>query len=351
MKLNLLSCDMKPWIFKALLALAILSGCTSSQKKNEIAKTSGNPIFEGWYADPEGIVFDDEYWIYPTYSNAYEKQVFFDAFSSKDLISWEKHSNILDTSKVKWARQAMWAPAAIEKDNKFYFFFSANDVQRPERSSWDPDNDINHFGGIGVAVSDNPGGPFEDYLGKPLISDFYHDAQPIDQFVFKDTDGTYYFFYGGWKHCNLGILNEDFTGFIPWENDALFKEITPEGYVEGPFMFLRKGKYYLMWSEGGWTNDTYKVAYAMANKATGPYQKIGTILELDKNVATGAGHNSVINVPGTDNWLMVYHRRPIPNEGRDHRVTCLDKLEFNDNGTIKDVVMTFEGVPEMKTSK
>jgi hypothetical protein len=61
-------------------------------------------------------------------------------------------------------------------------------------------------------------------------------------------------------------------------------------------------------------------------------------------VATGAGHNSVINIPSTDRWLMVYHRRPIPNEDRDHRVSCIDKLEFNDDGTIKSVKMTFEGV-------
>ncbi len=61
-------------------------------------------------------------------------------------------------------------------------------------------------------------------------------------------------------------------------------------------------------------------------------------------VATGAGHNSVMQIPGTDNWLIVYNRRPIPNGDRDHRVTCIDKLEFNDDGTIKPVKMTFERV-------
>jgi GH43 family beta-xylosidase len=76
----------------------------------------------------------------------------------------------------------------------------------------------------------------------------------------------------------------------------------------------------------------------------GPFRRIGTILESDENVATGAGHNSVIHIPGTDRWLIVYHRRPIPNEDRDHRVTCIDKLEFNNDGTIRPVVMTFEGV-------
>lgn len=306
-----------------------------------------NPIFEGWYADPEGVVFNNTFWVYPTFSDDFEKQLHFDAFSSKDLVHWQKHERILDTTNIKWLRQALWAPSIIEKDDNYYLFFGANDIQRPGRDSYDPDNDINHFGGIGVAVADNPAGPFKDYLGKPLIADFYNNAQPIDQFVFKDVDGTHYFFYGGWSHCNLGVLKDDFTGFIPWENGDVFKEITPEGYVEGPFMFLRKGIYYFMWSEGNWGDGTYKVAYAMAEKATGPYKRIGTILASKTgDIATGAGHHSVINKPGTDEWIMVYHRRPIPNTDRDHRVTCMDYMKFNDDGSIKPVKMTFEGVGE-----
>ena len=106
-----------------------------------------------------------------------------------------------------------------------------------------------------------------------------------------------------------------------------------------------------MWSEGSWTNDSYKVVYAIAEKVTGPYMRIGTILESDNNIATGAGHNSVINIPNTDQWYMVYHRRPIPSEGRDHRVICIDKLEFNQDNTIKQVKMTFRGVKTKKLTE
>ncbi len=313
-------------------------------KTTLFSQTSGNPIFPGWYADPEGIVFDDKYWIFPTFSSEYKNQVFLDAFSSKDLVTWHKHEGILDTSVIKWAKQAMWAPSVIQKNNKYYLFFSANDVQRAQRDGWDPNNNINHTGGIGVAIADSPAGPFKDLLGKPLIGDFHNDAQPIDQFVFRDTDNVYYMFYGGWGHCNQAILNEDFNGFKAWDDGQLFKEITPEGYVEGPFMFIRNEQYYFMWSEGGWGNDTYKVAYAISDKVTGPFKKMGIILKSDKMIATGAGHNSVINTPGTDNYFIIYHRRPVPNEGRDHRVTCIDKLEFNIDGTIRPVVMTVEGV-------
>lgn len=322
-------------------------GCTSSTTTPPAADTTtraGNPVFAGWYADPEGVVFGDEYWIYPTHSDAFEQQTFLDAFSSPDLVHWEKHPRIIDTAAVKWARQAMWAPAAVEKDGRYFLFFAANDVQRPGRPSWDENNDINHFGGIGVAVADAPAGPFRDYLGEPLIADFYHDAQPIDQFVFEDVDGTYYIFYGGWGHCNLGVLNEDFTALVPWNDSTIVREITPEGYVEGPFVFLRDEQYYFMWSEGNWTDSTYTVAYAMADEVTGPYRRRGTILSSEPGLATGAGHNSALRAPGTDDWYIVYHRRPIPNEGRDHRVTCIDRLRFNDDGTIRPVEMTRQGV-------
>jgi len=327
-----------------ILFVLCLYSCENKNKKLESVISSKNPIVDGWYADPEGIVFGNKYWIFPTFSAKYEDQVFLDAFSSKDLVHWEKHNRVLDTSVIKWAKQAMWAPSIIEKNQRYYLFFSANDLQRPGGPYWEEKELYNHYGGIGVAVADAPEGPYKDHLGVPLINEFHNDAQPIDQFVYKDVDGTYYMFYGGWRHCNIAILNDDFTGFVPWSDNQLFKEITPEGYVEGPFVFRRKNSYYFMWSEGSWGDDTYKVAYAMADKVTGPYKRIGTILESDKNIATGAGHNSVINTPNTDQWYMVYHRRPIPNKGRDHRVICVDKLEFNQDGTIKQVKMTFEGI-------
>ena len=299
-----------------------------------------NPVIDGWYADPEGVIFNKEYWIYPTYSARYEKQVFLDAFSSTDMVHWKKHPHILDTSDVKWAKMAMWAPAIVKKGEQYFLFFSANDIQSKQRNGKADDT----LGGIGVAVANNPGGPFKDYLGKPLINKFYNNAQPIDQYVFKDKDNQYYIIYGGWGRCNVGKLNENFTGLVPFSDGMLVREITPKGYVEGPTMFIRKGKYYLMWSEGGWTNGTYKVAYAVSDNVLGPFERKATVLEADESIATGAGHHSVINIPGTDEWYMVYHRRPIPNLDRDHRVVCIDRLYFDAGGNIKNVKMTFKGV-------
>lgn len=304
--------------------------------KKAPGKTSGNPLFPGWYADPEGAIFNNKFWIYPTYSAPYNQQVFMDAFSSADLINWQKHDKIIDTVAVKWAHRAMWAPAIVKKEGKYYLFFSANDIQNQQQT-----------GGIGVGVAEKPEGPFKDYLGKPLLDVIINKAQPIDQFVFLDKDGKYYMIYGGWSRCNITKLKPDFTGFLPFDNGSLFTEITPDGYVEGPYMFVRNGKYYFMWSEGGWTGPDYKVAYAIADGPMGPFKRIGTILKQDPAIATGAGHHSVIQVPGKDDWYIVYHRRPLTETDGNHRVVCMEKMYFDNEGYIKPVVITNEGVSQV----
>ena len=230
----------------------------------------------------------------------------------------------------------MWAPAIIQKDNRYFLFFSANDVHQGET------------GGIGVAVSDHPEGPFTDYLGKPLIGEIHNGAQPIDQFVFRDKDGGYYMIYGGWGHCNMVRLKPDFTGLLPFADGQWYKEITPKGYVEGPVMFTRNNKYYFMWSEGGWGGPNYRVAYAMSDSLSGPFERIGTVLKQDSTVATGAGHHSVLQLPGRDEWYIIYHRRPLGETAANHRVTCMDRMYFDEKGLIQPVKITHEGVGKIK---
>ena len=340
---------------KSFLPILLLCCCwlfISCGARKESPKTSGNPLFDGWYADPEVSVFGGKYWIYPTYSNRFEKQVFFDAFSSEDLITWQKHERILDTTRVSWAKKAMWAPCVVENDGRYFLFFSANDLLTPEVPWWNPQvNSVDDVGGIGVAVADLPQGPYQDYLSRPLIGEVFNRAQPIDQFVFKDVDGQFYIIYGGWGHCNIGKLSADFTGLVPFAEGNMVKEITPDGYVEGPVLFVRRSWYYLMWSEGNWTDGSYRVAYGRSKSVLGPYPKMGVVLQGDTSVATGAGHHSVLNLPGTDEWYAIYHRRPIPNLDRDHRVTCIDRMYFDEDGAIQPIKITNVGVEERKLAK
>ena len=117
----------------AVVALALASSLPAQNAR------SGNPILPGWYADPEAHVFDGQYWIYPTFSAPYNQQTLMDAFSSRDLVTWQKHERVLDTANVKWAKRALWAPSIVQKDGWYYLFFGANDIQ----------NDTT-LGGIGV---------------------------------------------------------------------------------------------------------------------------------------------------------------------------------------------------------
>ncbi len=320
-----------------------------------------NSIVPGWYADPEIHVYKGEYWIYPTYSAdqgkpqpprtfspqqehmraqskliwaPYLKQTFMDAFSSKDLVHWTRHERVLDVENVSWAAYALWAPSSIEYKGKYYLFFGANDIKTNGQ-----------LGGIGVAVSDRPEGPFKDALGKPLIGEIRNGAQPIDQMVFKDDDGKIYMYYGGWQHANVVRLAPDLLSVVPFEDGSTYKEITPDpAYVEGSFMAKRKGVYYFMWSEGGWTGPDYRVAYAMSTSPTGPFKRIGTILQQDARIARGAGHHSIVNIPGTDDWVIAYHRRPLNETDGNHRELAIENLYFNEDGTIRPVKLTNEGV-------
>ncbi|MCS0589510.1 glycoside hydrolase family 43 protein [Massilia norwichensis] len=337
----------------ALLVVSTVAG---------MAAQAANPIVPGWYADPEIRIFDGRYWIYPTYSDAagkpeqppsfnarqkrlraqtqliwepFLKQTFLDAFSSPDLVHWTRHPHVLDVERVAWAAYAVWAPSAIEHHGRYYLFFGANDIKSNGQ-----------LGGIGVAVSDRPEGPFRDALGKPLIGEIHNGAQPIDQMVFKDDDGQLYMYYGGWKHANVVRLAPDLLSLLPFPDGVTYKEITPDpAYVEGSFMAKRKGVYYLMWSEGEWTGPDYRVAYAMGASPVGPFRRIGTILEQDARIARGAGHHSIVNIPGSDDWYIAYHRRPLNDKDGNHRELAIDRLYFNEDGTIRPVTMTSEGVP------
>ncbi len=343
---------------RAVASFVLLGiGCTTTSLQ---AQATANLSAQGYYADPEIRVFNHEYWIYPTRSvstddppiaqpafNAqqielrrqhvihkdYLLQTGLDAFSSPDLVHWTKHTSVLSITNVPWAAYAIWAPSAISLNGKYYIFVAANDIQKTDTFD----------GGIGVTVSDKPGGPFVDAIGKPLIGNFQHGAQPIDPMVYQDDDGSIYLYYGGQGHCVVARLSTDLKHVIPMPNGELTKDITPEHYVEGPFMIKRHGTYYFMWSEGDWGGPDYGVAYAKSSSPTGPFTRAGKILQTDPAIATGPGHHSVLHIPTTDDWYIVYHRHPLDSTGISKRVMAMDKMVFDKNGNIEPIIMTTGG--------
>lgn len=288
-----------------------------------------NPIVPGWYADPEARTYQGRHYIYATRSfTEYTRQMNLDAFSSKDLIHWDVHEGIIAMEDFPWIWRAVWAPTQIEHNGRHYLVFASNDIQQDGEA-----------GGLEIAVADFPEGPYRGYLGRPLIGRFIHGAQPIDAHLFKDDNGAVYLYYGGWGHCNVARMNEDMTGFVPFPDGQTICSVTPPGYVEGPCMIKKDSLYYLMWSMGGWTNGTYRVAYGVSDNPLGPFDNKGTILEKQEPVADGPGHHGYLHLPERDEWLIVYHRRSIGDPEPGNRRLCIDRMEI-DAGVIRPVIMT-----------
>lgn len=282
-----------------------------------------SPVLPGLNADPNIVRFGDTFYMYPT-TDGFEgwSGTQFKAYSSTDLVHWTDHGVILDLGPdVSWADSRAWAPTIAEKDGKYYFYFCAD-------------------ASIGVAVSDSPTGPFKDALGKPLLKAGEYSGQMIDPAVFTDDDGRSYLYWGN-GHAYVVPLGDDMVSF----DASKITDITPSGYNEGSFVVKRKGTYYFMWSENDTRDENYRVAYATGPSPTGPWTKRGVILEKDLSLGIkGTGHHSVVQVPGTDDWYIAYHRFALPGGDGTHRETTVDKMEFDSEGLIEKVVPTLTSI-------
>lgn len=291
-----------------------------------------SPLLPGLNADPDIQYFDGRYYLYPT-TDGYEgwSGTRFKAYSSADLVNWTDHGVILDLGPdVSWADGNAWAPAAAERDGKYYFYFCAEQQ-------------------IGVAVADSPAGPFKDALGKPLVPKGQLRGQMIDPSVFTDDDGQSYLYWGNGE-AYVVPLGDDMVSFDP----AQVKTITQSGYREGSFVVKRDGTYYFMWSEDDTRSEDYRVAYATGPSPLGPWTKRGVILSKRPDQGIKAtGHHSVVRVPGTDEWYIAYHRFAVSGPGKPrgdgmHRETTLDRMTFAADGTIEPVTPTLESVSPRK---
>ncbi|MGI5158839.1 family 43 glycosylhydrolase [Microbispora sp. CA-102843] len=284
-----------------------------------------SPVIPGYYADPNIVVFGDTYYIYGTTDGiAGWGSTKFEAWSSKDLVHWTNRGTILDLGPdVTWADARAWAPTATEKNGTYYFYYSADQ-------------------NIGVAVSDSPTGPFRDPLGKPLVNKAdFNNAQQIDPMVFTDDDGQSYLYWGN-GNAYVVPLNADMISYDPVKVQR-FTGLT--GFREGSFMHKRNGVYYLSWSIDDTGSENYHVGYATGPTPLGPWTNRGTLLEKDLSLGIkGTGHHSVVQVPGTDEWYIAYHRFAIPGGDGTHRETTIDRLTYTADGLMAKVVPTLESV-------
>ena len=300
-----------------------------------------NPVLEGYKADPD-ILYSEKtgkYYIYPTsdgFNNWSGYQ--FSVFSSDNLVDWTDEGVIIDLKKdVSWANRNAWAPCIVEKkiDGQYKYFYYFTAAQK-----------------IGVAVADNPTGPFID-SGKALIDKKpkgITNGQEIDPDVFTDPKTNKSYLYWGNGYMAAAELNDDMVSI----NEKTTKLMNVDNtYREGSYVIYRNGTYYFMWSEDDTRSPNYKVRYATSDspmgKLTIPENNI--VIQQDKDQEIYAtGHNSAIQIPGKDEWYLVYHRFTRPKgitmgrSGGFHREVCIDKLEFDADGSIKEVKPTLSGI-------
>jgi beta-xylosidase len=286
------------------------------------AREMRSPMPPGLNADPNIAVFGDTYYMYAT-TDGFPGwgSTTFSVWSSKDLVNWTNHGVALDLGPdVSWADKNAWAPAIAYRNGKYYFYFCAEAK-------------------TGVAVGDSPTGPFVD-SGKPLVERNPGSGQAIDPAVFTDDNGKPYLYWGNGS-AYVVPLNDDMVSF----DAAKIQQITGlTDFREGLFMVKRAGTYYLTWSIDDTRSENYRVAYATATSPTGPFTNRGVILSKDLSLGIkGTGHSSMLRVPGTDEWYIAYHRFAIPGGDGTHRESTIDKLRFNQDGTIAPVVPTLEG--------
>lgn len=304
-----------------------------------------NPVLTGFHADPE-ILYSEQtgrYYIYsttdgvPGWGGAH-----FTVFESSDTRNWTEAGTVLDlkAGDAVWADGNAWAPCIIEKKikgrYKYFFYYSGNSKDGKGKQ-------------IGVATGDTPTGPFKD-SGKPMITDSpVGHGQQIDVDVFTDPVSGKSYLYWGNGYMAGAELNKDMMSI----KKKTLTVMTPQGgtlqdyaYREAPYVFYRNGIYYFMWSVDDTGSPNYHVAYGTSRSPLGPIEVAAQPVVLSQKPEQGiygTAHNSVICLPGSDEWLIVYHRinRNYLNDSPGtHREVCIDRLEFNADGTIRPVVPT-----------
>ena len=325
-------------------------------EKDRLLKEFGNynqPVIHGFHADPE-ILYSNKtkkYYIYSTTDGTpgwggHD----FSVFSSDDLMTWTDEGKMLDVKgdQVKWATGNAWAPCIEEvkqKDSsyKYYFYYSAHNPKSKRKE-------------IGVAVSDSPTGPFVD-SGAPIVTDAdrpsdVRGGQAIDVDVFTDPKTGKRYLYWGNGFMAGAELNDDMLSI----KKETITNLTPTGgtldtwaFREGAYVFYRKGTYYFMWSVDDTGSPNYHVCYGTSKSPLGPIsideQNYMVIKQSPEDKIYGTAHNSVLQIPGKDEWYICYHRinknyvdkkfgGGVPGT---HREVCLDKLTFDKKGNIIQV--------------
>ncbi|MET7280481.1 family 43 glycosylhydrolase [Kribbella sp. NPDC005582] len=295
-----------------------------------------SPVLPGYNADPNIVRFGDTYYLYVTTDGVpgWGGKDFY-VWKSKNLVDWTRSAKPFLTldganGNVPWATGNAWAPTIIERDGKYYFYFSGHNPTYNRKT-------------IGVAVADSPEGPFTAQPTAMILNnEAVTSGQAIDPAAFQDpVTGRYYLFWGNGAPV-YAELSDDMLAVKP----GTLKPIGGlTGFREGAFVNYRQGMYHLTYSIDDTGSPDYRVGYATSTSVDGPWTYRGVILQKDPAQGIlGTGHHSIVQIPGTDDWYIAYHRLGMPGGDGTHRETTIDRLTFAADGTIARVVPTLTSI-------
>ncbi len=271
-----------------------------------LAVSAQNPIVPGYFADPSIRYMDGKYYLSIT-SDGYEDhngEPFL--WVSEDLVNWDIH--YLDIND-----RFFWAPSMLKGDNGKYYMVHQQGV------------DYLAY----MMEADSPFGPWKETF---QIKDF-------DVELFRDPVSNQILGVGSWK--NLLTFDNDVNS--PTYMRKVISSEPLEGdftdFTEGPYLFFKDKKYYLVWAGGHCWLDTYNVRYAMADAPRKTYHEPTPDPILDttpEKKIFGPGHSSVIEVNGR--WFLFYHRQDQQRYPTcNYRFSSAAELFFNPQGEIVKV--------------
>ncbi|KUI98248.1 non-reducing end alpha-L-arabinofuranosidase family hydrolase [Vibrio sp. MEBiC08052] len=315
----------------AVMVLGVLASSVTLPE----AALAANPIVSHVYtADPAARVFNGRVYVVTTHDQDtqtdYSQLKDYYLFSSDDMVNWQDHGIIWNSkTNTSWANLA-YAPDFIERNGKYYLYF--------------PDGG----GSIGVAVADNPEGPYVDPLGHPLVDSSTPNGSVqwiFDPSVFIDDDGQAYLYFGGGGEGNARVikLNDD---MISTSGSAI--SIDVPNFFEALYMHKHNGTYYLSYSSD--TSSGLKINYMTSNNPTTGFTYRGTILPNPWENNSNNNHASIVDYKGKS--YIFYHNRVVANErgaSTFQRSVNVDLLEYNSDGSIKQVNAGRAGAPQLKT--
>ncbi len=323
-------------IYKLLILSLIVLGTTCLSAQNPIVRNQ-------FSADPTARVFNGKVYVFPSHdipTPKDQKQLRKDwfcmadyhVFSSDNLTDWTDHGMIVAQNKVKWVDStsySMWAPDCIERNGKYYFYFPANKNQSDA-------NGRKGFG-IGVAIADKPEGPYNP-LPEPIKG-----VNGIDPNVFIDKDGQAYLY---WALGNIFVakLKDNMTELA--SEPMIIANLPQKGLKEGPFLFERKGIYYLTIPHV--ENKIERLEYAIGNNPMGPFKMAGVVMD-ESPMNCWTNHQSFVEYKGQ--CYLFYHQDAYSPKFDKNRSICADSLFFNSDGTIRKVTPTLRGVGVTKASQ